>query len=61
MTKEKLQFCDYCGTEIGFFVRQWREMYTCGARECQRWERDQHEAEREEAHQRLDEDMGWSR
>ncbi|KKM20735.1 hypothetical protein LCGC14_1642390, partial [marine sediment metagenome] len=32
---------------------------TCGKRECTRWASDERQAEREEAHDRLDRDMGW--
>jgi len=32
---------------------------TCGKRECEREARDQARAERDEAHEKLDRDMGW--
>ena len=32
---------------------------TCGSRECDRDARDQETFDREEAHEKLDRDMGW--
>ena len=61
MKQEKMLYCDYCGVEIGMGVRQWREKLSCGAKECDRAIRDEEMAEREEAHEQLDRDMGWDR
>ena len=59
MKAEKMLYCDYCGAEVGIGVRSWREIISCGERECYRMEREAYEQEREEAHQELDERMGW--
>ena len=53
------QFCAYCGDDIGEWTKDSNRNDTCGKRECTRWERDNWMAEREEAHERLDRDMGW--
>ena len=55
----KMQHCDYCGAEIGVFVKQWREVLSCGERECDRHVRDIEQQEREEAHEQLDRERGW--
>lgn len=58
--KGKVRHCWNCGADMGFIEdRYFDRMDTCGARECEREARDQFAAERDEAHQRLDEDMGW--
>ena len=56
---EKMQYCDYCGKELGVYVRYGRDIDTCGARECERFARDQDAMERDEAHEQLDRDRGW--
>jgi hypothetical protein len=56
----KMQHCDFCGTEVGVFEREFRERITCGARECERWARDDEAEERRQAHEDLDHDRGWS-
>ena len=56
---KKELFCDYCGTSMGFGVRHWRERLYCGSLECQREQREDERAEREQAHEQLDHDMGW--
>lgn len=54
----KMQRCFNCGEELGFST--WSDRYdTCGKRECDSAARDAMEGEREEAHDRLDRDMGW--
>jgi hypothetical protein len=53
--------CDYCGDEIPACERWNRMPVTCGKRECERWARDVEAEEREEAHRRLDDDMGYGR
>ena len=53
--------CDYCGDTIDVRERYGNELVTCGKRECERWARNQEMAEREEAHEQLDRDMGWDR
>lgn len=56
----KERFCFYCGESMGFIEnRHYDRRDSCGKRECAREERDAAEAEREEAHERLDRDNGW--
>lgn len=57
--KPKIQYCCYCGAELGVYVRMYGERDTCGAPECERRMRDDARAEREEAHRQLDRDRGW--
>ena len=57
---KKRYLCWYCGKDMG----EWDGRYcsstdTCGERECERAARDQAQAEREEAHENLDRDMGY--
>lgn len=61
MTREaKMRHCWNCGAEIGVYA-DWRQsdLDDCGSLECQRETRRAFQAEREEAHDRLDEEMGW--
>jgi hypothetical protein len=53
-----MRHCNNCGEELG---RSWhRDPYdTCGKRECEREARYQAQADREEAHEQLDRDLGW--
>jgi len=54
----KMRYCFYCGEELG--VSKYHDHYdTCGKPECDRAARDAMQQEREEAHERLDRDMGW--
>ncbi len=56
----KLTQCEYCGDDLGYEVeRVHGEPAVCGKRECERWVWEEAQAEREEAHERLDRDMGW--
>ena len=55
----KMQYCDYCGDEIGAGHRYYRERMTCGKHECERWARGEEQDEREQAHEELDRNMGW--
>ena len=59
----KMQFCAYCGAELGVYAKPSRDQDTCGAIECERWVRDEYEAraEREEAHREPDECVWWDR
>lgn len=58
MSKAKMRHCFYCGEELG--ISTWDDpLDTCGKPECNRSARDAREQEREEAHERLDRDMGW--
>ena len=55
----KERFCAYCGESLGAYADY--DCYdTCGARECNRAERDEMRADREDAHHDLDERMGWA-
>lgn len=59
MTKVlKMRHCFYCGDEIGFYA-DYDPLDTCGKSECERAARDCLRQEREEAHERLDRDMGY--
>lgn len=51
--------CYYCGADIGPKDRLSDRYDTCGERECERDARDAMQAERDEAHEQLDRDMGW--
>jgi hypothetical protein len=56
----KIHNCEYCGDDLGCEIEKWPgEPITCGKRECERWAREEALAERDEAHDRLDRDMGW--
>lgn len=58
-TKER--FCWNCGESMGHVEdRFYRKGDTCGLPPCERAARDEALAEREEAHEQLDRDMGWS-
>lgn len=54
------RFCFNCGASMGVIEdRYYDRRDTCGSRECEREARDEAAAERDEAHERLDRDMGW--
>lgn len=55
----KMRHCFNCGAELGAYD-DYHPLDTCGAHECDRAARDAAYAERDEAHERLDRDMGWS-
>lgn len=56
----KVRHCFNCGADMGFIEdRYYDRLDPCGARECERAARDAHAEERDEAHDRLDRDMGW--
>lgn len=60
MGTAKMRFCCVCGGEIGVFEdKHYDRRDTCGQRECEREMRDADAAEREEAHEQLDRDMGY--
>lgn len=60
-TTAQMRYCWYCGAELGVIERRYYDrMDTCGQRECERAARDALSEERDEAHERLDRDMGWS-
>ena len=57
----KMRHCWYCGEELGVIERRlYDDRDTCGKRECERAARDAEQQERDEAHERLDRDRGWS-
>jgi hypothetical protein len=53
-----MRYCFNCGAELGCYADYGR-LDTCGAMECERAARDEARAERDEAHEQLDRDMGW--
>lgn len=53
-----MRHCAYCGDEMGCYDDYHRDD-TCGRQECERWAREELQAEREDAHEELDRDMGW--
>lgn len=56
----KMRHCFYCGDEMGVIEDKYYESRdTCGKRECEREAQDAFAEEREEAHDRLDRDMGY--
>lgn len=59
MSKAKMQHCFNCGAELGVYSAYYGDLQNCGASECTRAERETMQAEREEAHQRLDDEMGY--
>lgn len=56
---EKMQHCWFCGAELGIYKKHYSDRDTCGASECEREARYDAMAERDEAHEQLDRDMGW--
>lgn len=58
--KSKERFCAYCGDSLGVIENRYYDRGDhCGKRECSRAMREDAEAERAEAHEKLDRDMGW--
>lgn len=55
----KMRYCFNCGEEIGVYA-DWDQFDDCGKLECQREGRNAIAQQREEAHERLDRDRGWS-
>jgi hypothetical protein len=53
----KMRHCFYCGDELGVYLDA-DPLDHCGKRECARAAQDAYAEEREEAHDRLDRDMG---
>ena len=52
-------YCFNCGADLGPWDRFCSPGDDCGAQECVRAAQDSAREEREEAHERLDRDMGW--
>lgn len=60
MGKAKPRHCWNCGADMGLIEdKYWDRGDVCGKPECQREAQDQARAERDEAHEKLDRDMGW--
>lgn len=59
MSEPKMQFCFNCGKELGIYVHYHGDIESCGSAECNREEQAAYREQREEAHHRLDEEMGW--
>lgn len=55
-----MRHCYFCGEPMGAYA-DYDRLDTCGKSECERDARDCAQAERDEAHARLDSDMGWDR
>lgn len=51
--------CWNCGADMGPWDKFSDRRDTCGNLECERESRNAYEAERFEAHEQLDRDMGW--
>lgn len=58
MAQPKMRRCFNCGAELGVYA-DWHPLDTCGKLECEREANNQAAAEREQAHENLDRDMGW--
>ena len=55
-----MRHCAYCGAELGRY-HDYDPFDNCGRSECQREANAAAREERREAHEALDERMGWSR
>lgn len=58
MPKPRMHHCFNCGEELGMSTDR-DQFDTCGKQECARAARDALQEERDDAHERLDRDMGW--
>jgi hypothetical protein len=56
---EKRATCWNCGADMGPWTKFSDRNDTCGERECERAARNADCAERDEAHEQLDRDLGW--
>jgi hypothetical protein len=54
----RMRHCFNCGAAIGVYA-DYDRLDTCGDRDCNRAARDAVQQERDEAHEKLDRDMGW--
>jgi len=54
----KMRHCFNCGAELGVYA-DFDPLDNCGKSACVREARDQDREMREDAHERLDRDMGW--
>lgn len=58
--KAKRRRCWHCGADMGVIEDRFYDRGdVCGAAECNRAAREQAQADRDEAIERLDRDMGW--
>ena len=58
--KARERHCWFCGASMGVIEdRYYDRGDTCGKLECDREARHAAQAERDDAHERLDRDMGW--
>ena len=56
----KMRHCCNCCAELGVIERRhYDPLDTCGQQECERAAQDADAAERDEAHEQLDRNMGW--
>jgi hypothetical protein len=53
----KMRYCFYCGESLGCYD-DYDQLDTCGKPECERAVRDELRHQRQEAHDKLDRDMG---
>ena len=56
---KKMQFCYFCGEELGIYDKPHRGRDTCGKSECNREARNDEAQERFDAHEELDRMNGW--
>lgn len=54
----KMRFCFYCGEELGCYA-DYDPLDTCGKSECNREAGSAMREERQNAHDDLDDQMGW--
>lgn len=58
--KAKERFCPYCGDSMGVIeYRNYDRRDPCGKTECDKAAQNVANAEREEAHEQIDRDMGY--
>jgi hypothetical protein len=55
----RMQHCAWCGAELGVYEGRYDEPESCGRSECNREVNAMYREMREDAHERLDRDMGW--
>lgn len=58
MANSKMRYCFNCGEQLGEYA-DYDPLDTCGKVECNREARHAARQERDEAHERLDREMGW--
>jgi hypothetical protein len=55
----KMRHCFYCGDPLGEYD-DYDPLDTCGKPQCERAGRDERAYQRQDAHDKLDRDLGWS-